>query len=155
MSSMRHRNCCCRVALSMPSVVCVALVLGMFFLTTVQASVTARACEASGYCSLGHTQTYMGDVRTGAALRALSEAVNFKKELLFACYIHGNGDFLDLVSKLQSPSLLGSMATSMCAVCPQVLQFWSELKYLGFAHFFVLGMDEASCRQVGALHAPM
>ncbi|GFH17166.1 hypothetical protein HaLaN_13736, partial [Haematococcus lacustris] len=60
-----------------------------------------------------------------AALRALSEAVNFKKELLFACYIKGNGDFLDLL-----------------------LQFWSELKYLGFAHFFVLGMDEASCRQV-------
>ncbi|KAL6747905.1 hypothetical protein V8C86DRAFT_2894510 [Haematococcus lacustris] len=109
----------------MSSFVCVVLVLGLFFLTTVQASVTARACEASGYCSLGHTRTYIGDVRTGAALRALSEAVNFKKELLFACYIQGNGDFLDLV-----------------------LQFWSELKYLGFAHFFVLGMDDASCRQV-------
>ncbi|GFH19710.1 uncharacterized protein HaLaN_16707, partial [Haematococcus lacustris] len=100
-----------------PALVCIALVLGLFILTTVQASVTARACEASGYCSLGHTRTHTGDVRTGAGLRALAEAVSFKKELVFTSYLSGDGVFLDMVSSLHIPSQSnGTMPKTLCCM---------------------------------------
>ncbi|GFH13393.1 uncharacterized protein HaLaN_09269 [Haematococcus lacustris] len=38
----------------------------------------ARDCEASGFCSLGHSKQWVGDIRTGAALREMLAAVSYK-----------------------------------------------------------------------------
>ncbi|KAJ9514472.1 hypothetical protein QJQ45_016205 [Haematococcus lacustris] len=38
----------------------------------------ARDCEASGYCSIGHSKQWVGDIRTGAALREMLVAVSYK-----------------------------------------------------------------------------
>ena len=38
-------------------------------------------CQASGYCSLGKSKVWTGDVATNEALREMLEAVSFKKEV--------------------------------------------------------------------------
>ena len=39
-------------------------------------------CEASGYCSLGQSKPWIGDIREGAKLREMLVSVSFRKELI-------------------------------------------------------------------------
>jgi hypothetical protein len=45
------------------------------------ASTGPLPCEASGYCSLGVSKLWRGDVATNEGLRAMLEAVSFKREV--------------------------------------------------------------------------
>jgi hypothetical protein len=46
-----------------------------------QAAEGPLPCERSGYCSLGKTRVWRGDVAANDALRQMLEAVSFKKEV--------------------------------------------------------------------------
>ena len=54
--------------------------------------VASLECEASGYCSLGHSKPWTGDIRLGAKLREMLASVSFKKELIVVAvtYVEGN-----------------------------------------------------------------
>ena len=44
--------------------------------------VASLECEASGYCSLGHSKQWIGDIRLGAKLKEMLASVSFRKELI-------------------------------------------------------------------------
>eukprot|EP00798_Chlamydomonas_sp_ICE-L_P030110 gene30110-35086_t len=77
------------------------------------------ACEASGYCSLGRTKAYTGDIHGGRALRDASEARSFKKEIVLMC----------------------SSAGYLLAI----KQATMNLERLGMEHVMVLGFTEKDC----------
>ncbi|KAL6750633.1 hypothetical protein V8C86DRAFT_2802136 [Haematococcus lacustris] len=94
----------------------------------------ARDCEASGYCSIGHSKKWVGDIRTGAALREMLVAVSYKKELMTTIYVAKEPFFP--------------------AYADMALQLVSEAREMGFAHFLLISNTQAGCDEMLAL-APL
>ncbi|KAL6763382.1 hypothetical protein V8C86DRAFT_291546 [Haematococcus lacustris] len=91
----------------------------------------ARDCEASGFCSLGHSKQWVGDIRTGAALREMLAAVSYKKELMTTIFV-ANEPFFP-------------------AYADMALQLVSEARQMGFAHFLLISNTQAGCDKMLAL----
>ncbi|GFH16897.1 uncharacterized protein HaLaN_13416 [Haematococcus lacustris] len=85
----------------------------------------ARDCEASGFCSLGHSKQWVGDIRTGAALREMLAAVSYKKELMTTIFVAKEPFFP--------------------AYADMALQLVSEARQMGFAHFLLISNTQAGC----------
>ncbi len=67
------------------------LLLGSFFACGAAAASAdaqpGRACEESGYCSVGVSRPWTGDVRDSAKFREMLAAVAFKQELIITIYM--------------------------------------------------------------------
>jgi hypothetical protein len=52
-------------------------------LAELQAAYDGLPCNASGYCSLGQTRVWRGDIATNDAMREMLAAVSYRKEIIF------------------------------------------------------------------------
>ncbi|KAI3428524.1 hypothetical protein D9Q98_007347 [Chlorella vulgaris] len=90
------------------------------------ASTEPLPCEASGYCSLGVSKLWRGDVATNEGLRALLEAVSFKREIIF------------------------TMSDLKGYVLEMALNAVSSAAAQGYGHSLVLATDPAACSNIPA-----
>ncbi len=123
-----------------------------------------RACEQSGYCSVGISRRWVGDIRESAAFRDMLEAVAFKRELIivvFAASADATGVWTDQVGvrwELQTTSFRRapwfSTNTTTVAVFQQVLQLHYEFLSMGFGHHVFVARAAEACAQASPRSSP-
>ncbi len=47
-----------------------------------------RACEEGGFCSVGRTRHFVGDIKESASLKRMLEAISYKNELMVTVFDH-------------------------------------------------------------------
>ncbi|KAL4425434.1 hypothetical protein ABPG75_009450 [Micractinium tetrahymenae] len=80
------------------------------------------ACEESGLCSVGKVRHWRGDIATNEQLRAMLEAVSYKREVMFV--------------------------TTGMPTNPYVINIVEDAKALGLGHIFVLVWEESKCGEL-------
>lgn len=87
-------------------------------------------CKESGYCSIGKTKTFIGDISSGSALRSMLVQVSFRNELIV------------VPATFKSPKDgYGDM----------ILQLHQDLINVGFSHLvYISGDDMATCKNLEA-----
>jgi hypothetical protein len=105
------------------------------------ASAELEDCASSGYCSLGQSRSWTGDIRPSANFLAMLDSVTFKKELILISY-EDNDEWHETYPNEE-----------------EALQLHAELSSLGFAHHAFLTMvPEKLCKTLkgkgDSLHLP-
>eukprot|EP00798_Chlamydomonas_sp_ICE-L_P016480 gene16480-22702_t len=108
-----------------------AFALLMLWVSLIWPALGKLACEESGYCSLGKTKQFVGDISQPGNLRKLLESTAYKQEIILI-QMSGSKVYIEMM-----------------------LQLRADFKELGMSHVVVLSSKEDICRAFLSFDADM
>eukprot|EP00798_Chlamydomonas_sp_ICE-L_P004443 gene4443-14593_t len=107
----------------------IAVSLGILTQLNATDAVTEElTCKSSGYCSLGNTKFFTGEINSSSGLKSALDAVSYKKEIVIVTI---NGEYH----------------------VEMLLQLRQDFEDLGMSHFLVLSITDDYCKSVQSIQA--